>query len=271
MKTLATLITERNSKNIPLIPKFFNTPDFNFLDDYFTNFKAFDTLISSKQGSRLLLFDDDATNDSLLLAVPYMHRYKWSKLFGTLSLEYNPIENYDRFETTTRKPDLTTERHYKGGEKTTYSGAETDTQTGSTDRVQSGGQTTTEKPGAVRTRERNSFNPAEPTMEYRDTDSGTNTTDITYRDVTVSEKYNAIQNKKDYVGRNDLKEYQNREDTETVQGQDVTETRIHGNVGVTTSQQMVQSEREVASFNYILTVLNDVVHDICSMMYGGVE
>lgn len=270
MKTLSNLIAERNNKNIPLIPKFFNTPDFNFLDEYFANYKAFDTVISSKQGSRLLLFDD-ATNDSLLLASPYMNKYKWSKLYATLSLEYNPIENYDRQETSTRKPDLTTERRYNGSEKTTYSGSETNTHTGSTDRVQSGGQTTTEKPGAIRTHERNSFNPAELTMEYRDTDSGTNTTDTTYKDVTVTEKYNAIQNKKDFAGRNDLKEYQNREDTETVQGQDVTETRTHGNIGVTTSQQMIQSEREVASFNYILTVLNDVVNDICSMMYEEVE
>ena len=51
----------------------------------------------------------------------------------------------------------------------------------------------------------------------------------------------------------------------------MTESRIHGNIGVTTSQQMIQSEREVASFNYILTVLNDVVNDICSMMYEEVE
>jgi len=267
MKTLSTLITERNSKDIPLIPKYFNTPDFNFLDDYFANFKAFDTLISSKQGSRLLLFNDDTTNDSLLLAVPYMYKYKWSKLFGTLSLEYNPIENYDRQETSTRKPDITTEKHYIGGEKTTYSGTETDTQTGSTDRVQSGGQTTTEKPGVVRTRERNSFNPAEPTLEHRDTDSGTNTTDIVYKDVTVSEKYNAIQSKRDYDGRNDFKEFQNREDTETTVGQEVTESRTHGNIGVTTSQQMIESERDVAMFNYILSVLNDVVNDICSVMY----
>lgn len=271
MKTLATLIRERNSKDIPLIPKFFNTPDFNFLNDYFANYKEYDTVILSKQGSRLLLFDDEETNDSLLLAVPYMNKYKWSKLFGTLNLEYNPIENYDSVETSTRKPNLTTERQYKGGEKTTYSGAETDTQTGSTDRVQSGGQTTTEKPGAVRTHERNSFNPAEPTMEYRDKESGTNTTDTTYKDLTVTEKYNAIQTKKDYVGRNDLKEYQNREDTETTVGQEVTESRTHGNIGVTTSQQMIQSEREVASFNYILTVLNDVVNEICSMMYEEVE
>ena len=104
MKTLATLIKERNSKNIPLIPKFFNTPDFNFLDDYFVNYKAFDTVISSKQGSRLLLFDDEETNDSLLLASPYMNKYKWSKLYATLSLEYNPIENYDRPESSTKKP-----------------------------------------------------------------------------------------------------------------------------------------------------------------------
>lgn len=271
MKTLASLIRERNSKDIPLIPKYFNTSDFNFLDGYFVNYKAFDNIMSSKQGSRLLLFDDEKTNDSLLLAVPYMRKYKWDKLYNTLALEYNPIENYDRQEKSTRKPNLTTERRYNGSEKTTYNGAETNTQTGSTDRVQSGGQTTTEKPGAIRTHERNSFNPAEPTLEYRDSDSGTNTTDTTYKNLTVTEKYNAIQNKKDFVGRNDLKEYQNREDTETVQGQDVTESRIHGNIGVTTSQQMIQSEREVSNFNYILTVLNDVVNDICSMMYEEVE
>ena len=260
MKTLATLIKERNSRDIPLIPKFFNTPDFNFLDDYYVNYKAFDTVISSKQGSRLLLFDDDVTNDSLLLAVPYMRKYKWTKLYDTLALEYNPIENYDRQETSTRKPNLTTERHYNGSERTTYSGAETNTQTGSTDRVQSGGQTTTEKPGTIRTHERNSFNPAEPTLEYRDSESGTNTTDTTYKDLTVTEKYNTIQHKKDFVGRNDLKEYQN-----------ITESKIHGNIGVTTSQQMIQSEREVANFNYILAVLNDVVNDICGMMYEEVE
>lgn len=271
MKTLAKLIQERNNKDIPLIPKFFDTPDFIFLSEYFTNYKMFDTVISSKQGSRLLLFDDETTNDSLLLASPYMNKYKWARLYATLSLEYNPIENYDRQETSTRKPNLTTERHYNGGERTTYSGAETNTQSGSTDRVQSGGQTTIEKPGAIRTHERNSYNPAEPTMEYRDKDSGTNTTDTTYKDLTVTEKYNAIQTKKDFVGRNDLKEYQNREDTETVQGQDVTESRTHGNIGVTTSQQMIQSEREVARFNYILTVLNDVVNDICTMMYEEME
>lgn len=271
MKALATLIRERNSKDIPLIPKFFNTPDFNFLDDYFANYRAFDAVISTKQGSRMLLFDDDETNDTLLLAVPYMNKYKWSKLYATLLLDYNPIENYDRQETSTRKPNLMTERHYNGSEKTTYSGAETNTQTGSTDRVQSGGQSTTEKPGTVRTHERNSFNPAEPTMEYRDSVSGSNIEDITYKDLTVTEKFNAIQNKKDFAGRNDLKEYQNREDTETVQGQDVTESRTHGNIGVTTSQQMIQSEREVASFNYVLTILNDVVNDICSMMYQEVD
>ena len=117
MKTLATLIKERNNKNIPLIPKFFNTQDYNFLNDYFANYKEFDTVISSKQGSRILLFDDEETNDSLLFASPCMNKYKWEKLYATLSLEYNPIENYDRQEISTRKPDLTTERHYNGSEK----------------------------------------------------------------------------------------------------------------------------------------------------------
>ena len=41
-------------------------------------------------------------------------------------------------------------------------------------------------------------------------------------------------------------------------------SKISGNIGVTTSQQMLQSEREVAFFELIKIIAHDTVNAICS-------
>ena len=43
--------------------------------------------------------------------------------------------------------------------------------------------------------------------------------------------------------------------------------RIHGNIGVTTSQQMIQSEREVAMFNIYDIIAESFVENFCLMVY----
>ena len=43
--------------------------------------------------------------------------------------------------------------------------------------------------------------------------------------------------------------------------------RTHGNIGVTTSQQMIQSEREVAMFNIYDIIANSFVENFCLMVY----
>lgn len=43
--------------------------------------------------------------------------------------------------------------------------------------------------------------------------------------------------------------------------------RTHGNIGVTTSQQMIQSEREVAMFNIYDIIAESFVENFCLMVY----
>lgn len=43
--------------------------------------------------------------------------------------------------------------------------------------------------------------------------------------------------------------------------------RAHGNIGVTTSQQMIQSEREVAMFNIYDIIAESFVENFCLMVY----
>jgi hypothetical protein len=121
--------------------------------------------------------------------------YKWSKLYGTLMLEYNPIENYDRIEEftddgiansqDTRTDNITTANAAAPFNEETLKTRETDTQTGTVGNI------------------------------------GSNTTKVTHTG------------------------------------------RIHGNVGVTTSQQMLESERNVALFNLYKVIANDIIDYFC--------
>ena len=42
---------------------------------------------------------------------------------------------------------------------------------------------------------------------------------------------------------------------------------MYGNIGVTTSQQMLQSEREVAYFNFVSIVAHDIIKLIAICIY----
>ena len=54
---------------------------------------------------------------------------------------------------------------------------------------------------------------------------------------------------------------------DTDNGIDTVTSRIYGNIGVTTSQQMLMSERDVANFSLIKIIANDVVDDISYNLY----
>ena len=150
---------------------------------------------------------------------------KWSidRLYNVTLLEYNPIENYDRIEKGTDTTDNTTDNTQNIGSQTV------------TSENQIGATTTT--PNTIEETKVSAFNeseyqPSEQTKntgtvtESHDKDTGTTTTtknpDVQH--MTYNSKYN-----------HDL--------------------RVHGNIGVTTSQQMMQSEIDlVTKNNYIDTV-----------------
>lgn len=128
------------------------------------------------------------------------HKYEYDKLVDTLSLEYNPIENYSMTEkgTDTRTPNIT---QTNKGVNTNTVGVDTSITTG---------KTTFDKSDSF-------------INDTKTTNTGTNT------------------------------DTQDINTTVTTAG---TEKTIHeftrsGNIGVTTSQQMIESERQLAMFSVI--------------------
>lgn len=128
------------------------------------------------------------------------HKYEYDKLVDTLSLEYNPIENYSMTEkgTDTRTPNIT--QTNKGVNTNTF-GVDTSITTG---------RTTFDKSDSF-------------INDTKTTNTGTNT------------------------------DTQDINTTVTTAGNEKTihEFTRSGNIGVTTSQQMIESERQLAMFSVV--------------------
>lgn len=154
-------------------------------------------------GSNEVRYADPTLLHARIIDFFSMWKWKFEKLANTLDLEYNPIENYDRYEDS---------KH-----STAHSGQ----------------------------------------------DKTENTGEVTSSPNTVTEG--------DYYGFN-LSEGSRPVDKTTVTGSDQTDTNststmthghqesltvdshIHGNIGVTTSQQMIQSEKELADFSIYYSI-----------------
>ena len=192
-----------------------------FLDYFFLEYGSFTPIYTEPE---YLLAHIQAVSASL--------KYTIDKLYATLSLEYDPIENYDRHEnwTDTRTPELTTE--YNGGDTLTMAGGETEArEQHSIER-----QVSADNTGA--------YFPSEKTIEDPDTTTQT------------------------YNNRSDTRVYNNRTDVQTGTDENKHEGRVHGNIGVTTSQQMIQSERDdVAYYNFIDDVARLYGEKLCILIY----
>ena len=113
----------------------------------------------------------------------------------------------------------------------------------------------------------------------------TNTTTFTNRTDTNTTNYNNVKNDinksfnnrtdeniKEFENRSDtsIKEYENRTDENTksfIDREDITTHTRSGNIGVTTSQQMLESERMIANFKFVDIVARDIVKKIAILLY----
>ena len=165
-----------------------------------------------------------SANEILATTIFALYGEKWAKLWATLSLEYNPIENYSMVETM------------RGDEKITAYGHQTQR---TNDLTHGKTGTVTTEPGSETT-ETNSvygFNSSEAV------DSDIKTTGVTGSDETT---YNT-------------EDTDTGTQTDTESGRDV-ETRNYqlsraGNIGVTTSQQMIESERNLWQWDFFRSVV----------------
>lgn len=204
-------------------------------------------------------------------AIVDMSYYKYQKLYDTLNFDYDPIVNYDRTDTETTllnrsNVDTTTDddRQYETDErikrttkyknkvsnyKSTYDSANP-ILTDETRYTNDNNDYTIEE-----TTEPSSGNYTQKSFK----NSGDVSTTVDYQTSRFqSQGYNFF--KTDYFGTHG--------DTDT----DAVELSSHilrakGNIGVTTTQQMIMSERDVAMFNLIMMFVKDIIDYIAIPVY----
>lgn len=163
----------------------------------------------------------------------------WERLYKTTLLEYNPIENYDRMEEWTEAEDTK-----KNTEADATGTSRTDTDGTSTKQSNTDGVINDQKYVSA-------YNEVEFTPTERDNNTQNEKNNSEQKDLgTVSVKTSA-ENTTDETGNRNL----------------LRKGRAHGNIGVTTSQQMIEAERDVALYNIIDVIINSFKNRFCLQVY----
>lgn len=163
----------------------------------------------------------------------------WTRLYKTTQLVYNPIENYDRKEEWTEGENSarSVDAETKGNSTTDSSGS---TNTSGTTRASATGEK------YVSAYNEKDFTPTE---KDTNTQNGSSTTE---------------QNEEGTV---QVKTEADTTTNETEKRDLVRSGRAHGNIGVTTTQQMIESEREVSLYNIIDVIINSFKNRFCLQIY----
>jgi hypothetical protein len=163
----------------------------------------------------------------------------WTRLYKTTLLDYNPIENYDRTEEWTEG-----ENSARSVDAETTGNSTTDS-TGSTN---ASGTTTASDTGQKFV---SAYNETDFTPIEKDTDTQTGSSDTEQRE----------------EGNVKVKTTADTTTNETEKRDLVRSGRAHGNIGVTTSQQMIESEREVSLYNIIDVIITSFKNRFCLQIY----
>ena len=181
----------------------------------------------------------------------FMNQSIWQKLYDTTVLEYNPIYNYDRTEEWTENEKMLDSRTAAGNELETRN-----LKSGETSRTDSNGDVTTT--GTMKTELNVSgynevtFTPSEETIETPDTMTSNNVIVDGTRDSTDTGTVS--------IDKKDTESLDRKRDN-------LRTGRAFGNIGVTTTQQMIQQERETVLFNMYKVITDSFVDRFCLMVY----
>lgn len=160
-------------------------------------------------------------------------QYTWGKLYATLQLEYNPIDNYDRTETRTLASQAAGNSTDGGTDTVTSADTGSDSTTGSSTNLN----------------QVKAFDTAANTFTDREKDTVNNSGSTTYGKTNTNTTRYGHTNNNAY----------SKNDTENI--------RAYGNIGVTTTQQMIEQERDIAKFNIYQVILDEFKQRFCLLVY----
>lgn len=188
--------------------------------------------------------------------------WQYNKLYDSLSLVYEPLNNYDRTETETVITDSTLDTTVKQG-------AQTNTTNGNVNvGARSDKNATTNIVGARNDSNTNilSVSPSDEKSAFYGKEKNENSVQVGQQTTSIDSTNNLGAQNTTNSATDNIGE---RNDSKKDVGNVVVDRtlRTKGNIGVTTSQQMLESERQVAYFELIKIIAHDTVNAICSGLW----
>lgn len=220
------------NNNKPMLPLEYVPTE--YMKDYQDFYSLYDTRILLMYGERILVSDNPITIEKMLELSLKTNLYAIKTLYGTTVQEYSPIENTEKFEDVT----------------VSYEGVEDVSKQNNSTNLKNGTRTTSRNGSIVNSEMVTAFDSA--------TQSPNNETDTVYNQLTDTENFTNYGDTQENIGR-DRKSYMDRKDKTTI--------HTHGNIGVTSNQQMLKEERNIALFNFYDKAVEMIMGYVCELYY----
>ena len=192
----------------------------------------------------------------LVISLLNSKKYSYVKLWETTQLEYNPIENYSMSESGKDTTSGTTSNTI--GSQTSESSGNNNTTYGQA--VQTGKNTNTKTGSQTDGRYITPYDTENELLAEKTKTDYSNIKDSSESSVTTAEHTdNSTTTANTTIG--------GRTDNGTNSSSATHEFKRSGNIGVTTSQQMLQSQRDIAMFNFMAIVAHDIIKLITIGIY----
>lgn len=228
---------------------------FPFMSQYVENSAYFDRNIVINRGffSPIWNEEDEESTEEILTAFRFdvagllkKNEENYTRLYNLMSIDYEPLNNYDMTSVVTDQQSGEDTETTVNGERVT-----TDVLGEAVSTDENGEQTSTDTDGLA------GFN----STDFSDSEQSVSV-DNTYTDTHTDEEHT---NKRTEDEATDTKT--------TEYGHLLTHNeRKYGNLGVTTSQQMAESEKNLwTSFKFFDIIVNDIIKELCTFSDNGYE
>lgn len=226
------LLTMYNEDPTILNPTYFPLPEG-------IDHTTLDPLLLAETAELELLYPEPNTLKTVIYAWSMARNPAWAKILAALEAEYSPIENYDRSESWTDTRNLTD--NHTGSENRQSSGQSA----GTNSRQEASNSTGSDTESVVGYNET-----AWTNKDKHETAGGLNSSVNGTDNLTTADSENRTDQAADTH-------------TGTIQHT----SRIHGNIGVTTAQQMIEAELELRKMDIYNLIVKEFIKMFCLGVY----
>ena len=222
-----------------------------------------DPLLLAETAELEMLYPEPNTLKTVIYAWSMARNPAWAKMLEALEAEYCPIENYDRSEDWTDTRNLAD--NHSGSESRQTAGQSAATSTGQ-EASTSTRQEATSSAGSD----------TETVVGYNDTDwtnkgkhetsESLNSSSNSTNNISTSGEENRSTSTTSSVSTSD-NENRTNQAADTHTGTIRHTSRIHGNIGVTTAQQMITAELELRKMDVYNIIVNEFIKMFCLGVY----